>query len=31
MTCLPEAAAGKFLPSHYDYRIGSFWKLNTKA
>jgi hypothetical protein len=31
MTCFPEAATRKFLPSHYDYRVGGFWKLNTKA
>jgi hypothetical protein len=31
MTCFPKAATGKFSPSRYDYRLGSFWKLNTKA
>jgi len=31
MTCFPKAATGKFSPSHCDYRLGSFWKLNTKA
>jgi len=31
MTCFPEAATGKFSPSHYDYKVGSFLKLNTKA
>jgi hypothetical protein len=31
MTCFPEVATEKFSPSHYDYRVGSSWKLNTKA
>jgi hypothetical protein len=31
MNCFPEAATEEFSPSHYDYRAGSFWKLNTKA
>jgi hypothetical protein len=31
MTCFPEAATGKFSPLHYDYTVGSFSKLNTKA
>ena len=31
MMFFPKAATEKFSPSRYDYWLGSFWKLNTKA
>jgi hypothetical protein len=31
MMFFPKAAKEKFSPSRYDYWLGSFWKLNTKA
>jgi len=31
MTCFPEAAMGRFSPSHYDDWLGSFWKFNARV